>query len=100
MITELNRVFQATAALHVAHRMCNILAAGLQMETGAPFISIINGLTPIFRGTIVVRNKEHGFSVTLEFRRNSAWKSWAFKDMPKDEVSSFTCRSLVGRIYV
>lgn len=78
--------------MHDTYRMCNILAAGLQMETGAPFISIINGLTPIFRGTIVVHNKEHGFSMTLEFRRNSAWKSLAFKDMPKDEVSSFPLR--------
>jgi hypothetical protein len=59
------------------------------METGAPFISVINGLTPIFRGTIVVHNKEHSLSVTLEFRHNRAWKSSAFKDMPKDEVNSF-----------
>lgn len=79
--------------------MCNIFAAVLQMETGAPFISIINGLTPIFRGTIVVHNQEHGFSMTLEFRHNSAWKSLAFKDMPKDEVSSIPV-PFIGKLHL
>lgn len=57
-----------------------------QMTTGAPCISIIGGLTPIFRGTITVHNKEFQQSVTLEFRRDSAWKSLAFKEVVKDGV--------------
>ena len=61
------------------------------MTTGAPCISIIGGLTPIFRGTITVHNKEFQQSVTLEFRRDSAWKSLAFKEVVKDGVGSASC---------
>ncbi len=60
--------------------------AAAQMTTGAPCISIIGGLTPIFRGTITVHNKAFQQSVTLEFRRDSAWKSLAFKEVVKDGV--------------
>ena len=62
--------------------------AAAQMTTGAPCISIIGGLTPIFRGTIVVHNKAFQQSVTLEFRRDSAWKSLAFKEVVKDGVGA------------
>ncbi|CAL5227336.1 g10279 [Coccomyxa viridis] len=60
-----------------------------KMTTGAPCISIIGGLTPIFRGTITVHNKEFQQSVTLEFRRDSAWKSLAFKEVVKDGIFGF-----------
>lgn len=64
------------------------------MTTGAPCISIIGGLTPIFRGTIVVHNKAFQQSVTLEFRRDSAWKSLAFKEVVKDGVGTSVCNSV------
>ena len=60
----------------------------VQMTTGASCISIIRGLTPIFRGTIVVHNAEFQQSITLEFTHSSAWKSLTFKNVVRNGVSS------------
>ena len=43
----------------------------------------------MFRGTIVVQNKEFQQNVTLEFRHSSAWKSLTFKDVVRDQVSRY-----------
>lgn len=78
---------------------CSIVSwPALQMTTGYASFSIIGGLTPTFRGTVVVHNQGFDQSVTLEFQDSSAWWKLSSKKTVKDGVSPAPANDLERRI--